>query len=153
MGWRHDTAVKFVYGFHPENMRLIREAGWGFKPELLLCAPGATLRGGDIVGVSCRYGDLWRGQYCRLDNTPATPVDTNATCMLVASGLAASLAVLDQDGLRPGVHLTHELEEFMPAFRSMAQVQSFLIEGGKTTVIEDVRADAAHPPLLARMGV
>ena len=27
MGWRHDTAVKFIYGFHPRNMQLIREGG------------------------------------------------------------------------------------------------------------------------------
>jgi hypothetical protein len=153
MGWRHDTAVKFIYGFHPENMRLIREAGWGFEPELLLCRPQAALQGGDIVGVACQYGDLWRGQYCRLANTPAIPADTNATCVLVASGLVASLAVLGQDGVKSGAHLTHELEEFMPAFRSVTKVHEYLIEGGKSTEIEDIRPEAGLRPLLAQMGV
>jgi hypothetical protein len=152
MGWRHDTAVKFIYGFHPENMRLIREAGWGFEPELLLCAPGAPLCGRDVVGVSCQYGGNWRGQYCRLENTAAIPTDTNATCILVASGVAAALLAIGQGSARPGVHLTHELEEFMPAFRSMTRVHQFLVEGGKSVAIEDMRPEAIARPLLAEMG-
>ncbi len=98
MGWRHDTAVKFIYGFHPENMRLIREAGWGFEPELLLCGPGSVLRGSDIVGVSCRYADddARVGRYCRLANPAAMPADTNATCILVAAGVAASVLHLEK---------------------------------------------------------
>ena len=75
MGWRHDTAVKFVYGFHPENMKWIRRNSYDGKPDLLVHAPGQPIIGRDIVGVSCRYDDekLWHVQYCMLDNTPGTP--------------------------------------------------------------------------------
>jgi len=140
MGWRHDTACKFIYGFHPDNMKLMREASYGFEPELLLCKPEAVLCGRDIVGVSCQYSDNWVGQYCTLDNAPDTPVDTNATCLLVASGVAAALQLLQHNGVEPGVHLTHELNGFMPAFRSLAQVHEFLIAGGQTVALHNVQS-------------
>ncbi len=127
MGWRHDTAVKFIYGFHPENMKLIRAGGYDFKARLMLCAPGKPLRGRDVVGVSCQYGDVWHGQYCILDNSPAVPVDSNATCWLVATGVAASALLLSRAQYKPGVYLTHEMKEFMPAFRSLAPVHSFTL--------------------------
>jgi len=124
LGWRHDTAVKFVYGFHAENMRRIRAAGYGWKPELLVQRADRPLVGRDIVGVSCRYNDdrSWVGRYCSLANSPDVPHGTNATCMLVAAGLVAS-AILIANGKPPaGVHLTHELPGWLSAFRSLVEV-------------------------------
>ena len=72
--------------------------------------------------------------------------------MLVAAGVAASLLALGEGTSRPGVHLTHELEEFMPAFRSVTRVHQFLVEGGKGIAIEDIRPEAIERPLLAEMG-
>ena len=125
LGWRHDTAVRFVYGFHPENMRLIRQAGYGFVPELLVREPGRELSGRDIVGVSCRYDEAgqWVGRYCLLENSPALPCDTNATCWLVAGGVVAACKLLAGETVQPGVHLTHELTGYLPAFRSLVQVR------------------------------
>lgn len=127
LGWRHDTAVKFIYGFHPENMRRIRAAGYGWKPELLVQDPARPLAGRDIVGVSCRYSDDHSsvGRYCVLENSPEVPCDTNATCMLVASGMVASALLLAQDGVPAGVHLTHELPGWLTAFRSLVPVQEY----------------------------
>ncbi|MGD0089078.1 MAG: saccharopine dehydrogenase NADP-binding domain-containing protein [Planctomycetota bacterium] len=124
LGWRHDTAVKFVYAFHAENMQHIRRAGYGWKPELLLQQPGRPLVGRDIVGVSCRYDEdhSWEGRYCTLANSPAIPCDTNATCMLVASGIVASAMLLAEGKLPAGVHLTHELPGWMAAFRTLVEV-------------------------------
>ena len=131
MGWRHDTAVKFVYGFHPENMRLMREAGYGWKPFLLLQNDEKPLIGRDRVGVACRYidDDSWVGYYCDLENTPETPLDTNATCILVAAGIMASATLLVQGKVKPGVHLTHEVPGWMDSFRKFAKVQAYEIEG------------------------
>ena len=128
LGWRHDTAAKFIYGFHAENMRQIRRAGYGWKPELLVHEPGRRLTGRDIVGVSCRYDDdhSWVGRYCVLENTPAIPCGTNATCMLVASGIVASVILLaGANPPRAGVHLTHELPGWLPAFRSLVEVHEY----------------------------
>ena len=124
MGWRHDTASKFVYGLHPENMKWIRRNSYDGKPTLLVGAPDQPIAGRDIVGVSCRYDEegLWRGQYCLLENSTATPPDTNATCLLVAAGIAASALVLVQHPPKPGVYLTHEVEGFMAAFRTLIPV-------------------------------
>jgi hypothetical protein len=123
MGWRHDTAVRFVYGFHPENMKLIRQAGYGFVPELLVRTPERRLFGRDAVGVSCLLGNQWVGRYCLLENSPELPCDTNATCWLVACGLVASCRVLAEETVQPGVHLTHELTGYLSAFRSLAEVR------------------------------
>ena len=79
----------------------------------------------DFVGVSCRFDGHWRGAYCHLDNTPATPLDTNATSILVASGIAAAMIVLKNNHITPGVHLTHELENYVPAFRSLIPVHDY----------------------------
>ncbi len=125
MGWRHDTACKFIYGFHPENMTLMRKASGNLKVNLLRQAKDTPLRGGDFVGVSCRFDGHWRGAYCHLDNTPATPLDTNATSILVASGIAAAMIVLKNNHITPGVHLTHELENYVPAFRSLIPVHDY----------------------------
>jgi len=124
MGWRHDTSAKFIYGLHPENMEWIRRNSYDGKPDLLVCQPGKMILGRDIVGVSCHYEEdgIWQGQYCMLENTPATPSDTNATCILVAAGIAASAIVIAQGKLSPGVYLTHEAEGFMTAFRSLVTV-------------------------------
>jgi hypothetical protein len=124
LGWRHDTAAKFIYGLHPENMAWIRRAGYDGKPDLLVCEPGKVIRGRDIMGVSCRYDDTgeWEGAYCMLENTAETPMDTNATCILVAAGVAASVKLLAEGNVEPGVYLTHELDGFMPAFRTFATV-------------------------------
>jgi hypothetical protein len=131
MGWRHDTAVKFVYGFHPENMRLIRAAGYGWRPHLLLQDPARPLVGRDVVGVACRYldDDTWVGSYCQLANAADTPPDTNATCILVASGLVASALCLAESQLQPGVHLTHEVPGWMKVFRKLVDVHGYLIDG------------------------
>jgi hypothetical protein len=133
MGWRHDTAVKFLYGFHPRNMELLRQGGYSFVPELLLNAPGKVLKGRDIVGVSCQYDNEWQGMYCMLDNTPQTPVDSNATCHLVACGMMASAMCVAGGSLPVGVHLTHEVAGWMDAFRSLAEVRRFLREDAPTT--------------------
>ncbi len=125
MGWRHDTACKFIYGFHPENMALMRKARGNLKFNLLRQAKDAPLRGGDVVGVSCRFNGLWRGAYCHLDNTSATPLDSNATSILVASGIAAGMILLKNNQVAPGVHLTHELEDYVPAFRSLLPVYDY----------------------------
>jgi hypothetical protein len=140
MGWRHDTAAKFVYGFHPENMRLIRAAGYGWRPHLLLQDPARPLVGRDVVGVACRYlsDDTWVGAYCELVNTPDIPPDTNATCILVACGVVASAMHIAGGGLKPGVHLTHEMPGWMKSFRSLADVHSYLID-------EDGRAKMLTP--------
>lgn len=125
MGWRHDTACKFIYGFHPENMTLMRKASGNLKVNLLRQAKDVHLKGGDVVGVSCRFDGHWRGAYCHLDNSPAIPLDTNSTSMLVASGIAAAIIVLKNNHVGPGVHLTHELENYVPAFRSLVPVREF----------------------------
>jgi hypothetical protein len=129
-GWRHDTAVKFVYGFHPENMRRIRAAGYGWRPHLLVQDPARPLVGRDVVGVACRYlaDDTWVGAYCQLANTPDIPPDTNATCILVASGVIASALCLAGGGLKPGVHLTHEVPGWMKSFRTLADVRLYLMD-------------------------
>jgi len=130
MGWRHDTAARFVYGFHPENTRLIRAAGYDVKPELLLRSAQEELIGRDIVGVACRFDNDWRGQYCVLENSPALPLDSNATCALVAAGVAAAVMVLRDAALRPGVYLTHELRNYIQAFRTLARTHEYeLIDG------------------------
>jgi homospermidine synthase len=147
MGWRHDTAAKFVYGFHPENMRLIRAAGYGVKPELLLRTGQEELIGRDIVGVACRFEDEWRGQYCLLENSPAIPPDTNATCALVAAGVAAAAMVLADGEPKPGVYLTHELKDYLRAFRTLAHVHEYeLIDGASRRILPP--AVPASPPLL-----
>ena len=125
MGWRHDTACKFIYGFHPENMTLMRKASGNLEVNLLRQSKDNPLRGGDVVGVSCRFDGHWRGAYCHLDNSPAIPLDTNSTSMLVASGIAAAIMVLDNNHVPPGVHLTHELENYVPAFRSLVPVHDY----------------------------
>jgi hypothetical protein len=131
MGWRHDTAVKFVYGFHPQNMKLMRAAGYGWKPHVLVNEPQQPLVGRDIVGVACRYDDddSWVGQYCELKNSPYIPSGTNATCILVAAGVVASGLHLMRTRVAPGVHLTHELPGWMKDFRSLVQVRSYTIDG------------------------
>jgi homospermidine synthase len=109
-------------------MQLIREGGYSFKPHLLLNAPGKVLQGRDIVGVSCRYDDdhSWVGRYCVLENSPAIPCGTNATCMLVASGIVASAVLLAGEGPpKVGVHLTHELPGWLPVFRSFVEVHEY----------------------------
>jgi homospermidine synthase len=147
MGWRHDTAVKFVYGFHPENMRLIRAAGYDVEPELLLRRPEEELIGRDIVGVACRFEDEWRGQYCLLENSPAIPLDTNATCALVAAGVAAAAMVLADSEPKPGVYLTHELKDYLRAFQTLAHVHEYeLIDGASRRILPAVAP--ACPPLL-----
>lgn len=125
MGWRHDTACKFIYGFHPENMTLMRKASGDLEVNLLRQAQHNVLRGGDIVGVSCRFDGHWRGAYCHLDNSPAIPLDTNSTSVLVASGIAASIMVLCNDRVAPGVHLTHEIEDYISAFRALMPVHDY----------------------------
>jgi hypothetical protein len=131
MGWRHDTAVKFVYGFHPENMKLMRAAGYGWKPHVLVNEHQRHLVGRDIVGVACRYADddTWVGQYCELKNSPYIPAGTNATCILVAAGVVASGLHLIRTPVAPGVHLTHELPGWMKDFRSLVHVRSYTIDG------------------------
>jgi hypothetical protein len=151
MGWRHDTAAKFIYGFHPENMRLILEAGYDVKPELLLRSREEELIGRDIVGVACRFEDTWRGQYSLLDNSPAMPLDSNATCALVAAGVAASVSVLHDAAPRPGVYLTHELTGYMEAFRRLAQVHEYELAGGSSRLIPPAEAPACTP-LLGAIG-
>ena len=131
MGWRHDTAAKFVYGFHPQNMKLIRAGGYKFKPHVLLCGDTKKLIGGDIVGVSCRYEDEWYGHYVTVQNTPDTPADTNVTCMLVASGIAASLLLISHKRVPVGAHLTHEINDFTQVFSSLVKVHEFSIIDGK----------------------
>ena len=125
MGWRHNTACKFIYGFHPENMSLMRQASGKLEVKLLRQAKNHPLSGGDMVGVSCRYENHWRGAYCQLDNTPATPLDTNSTSILVASGIAASMITLKNEHVAPGVHLTHEIENYTEAFRSLIPVHNY----------------------------
>ena len=127
MGWRHDTACKFVYGFHPENMTLIRKASGNLEVTLLRQAKDQFLRGGDVVGVACRFDGHWRGAYCHLDNSPTIPLDTNSTSMLVASGVAASISVLKNNHVPPGVHLTHEIGNYAPEFRSLVPVHDYEI--------------------------
>ncbi len=127
MGWRHDTAVKFIYGFHPENMKLTRVAGYEESPELLVRDAELELKGEDIVGVACRDGDVWYGQYCRMGNSSDLPMDTNSTCWLVASGMAASVLALDQNEVKPGVYLTHEMPGWMNAFRSLTKVHEYTV--------------------------
>lgn len=136
MGWRHDTAVKFVYGFHPENMKLIRAAGYGWRPHLLVHQDKRPLVGRDIVGVACRYidDDSWVGCYCELDNTPDIPPDTNATCLLVASGVIASALHLAKGKTKPGVYLTHEVPGWMKAFRSLVKVKTYEIDGDEVAM-------------------
>ncbi|MGD0901249.1 MAG: hypothetical protein ABR915_25755 [Thermoguttaceae bacterium] len=131
MGWRHDTAAKFVYGFHPENMRLIRSAGYGWRPHLLVHDPVRPLVGRDVVGVACRYvaDDTWVGSYCQLANAPDAPPDTNATCHLVASGVIASAICLAQTRVKPGVYLTHEVPGWMKYFRGLADVHRYVMDG------------------------
>lgn len=150
MGWRHDTAVKFLYGFHPRNMQLLRAAGYSFTPELLRNAPGQVLRGRDIVGVSCRYGSEWHGRYCSLDNTSEIPVDSNATCHLVACGMMASALCLDRKLVPVGVHLTHEIAGWLDAFRSLAVVHSY--RWSETPVAASVPVLAVPPVLLQTPG-
>jgi hypothetical protein len=147
MGWRHDTAVKFVYGFHPENMRLIRAAGYGWRPHLLLQDPARPLVGRDVVGVACRYlaDDTWVGSYCQLANAADTPPDTNATCILVASGIVASALCLAQSQLPPGVHLTHEVPGWMKAFRTLAEVHGYLMDGDGRASLNVTHASGALP--------
>lgn len=130
LGWRHDTAVKFIYGLHPENMNWIRKNSYGGKPDLLVCTPGKPLLGRDVVGVSCRYDDTgeWIGQYCVLDNTIDTPPDTNATCILVAAGIAAAARVVENGVAPVGVHLTHELPTYLDAFKALVPVHSYTIK-------------------------
>jgi hypothetical protein len=128
MGWRHDTAVKFIYGFHPENMKLIRAAGYDETPELLVRDAEVELKGQDIVGVSCRDGDTWYGRYCQMANSPDLPMDTNATCWLVAAGMAASVLALDLHEAKPGIYLTHEYPGWMNAFRSLVKVNEFVVK-------------------------
>jgi homospermidine synthase len=142
MGWRHDTAAKFVYGFHPENMKLIRQAGYGWRPHLLLQDDRRPLAGRDRVGVACHYidDDSWVGAYCDLANTADVPLDTNATCILVAAGVVAS-AVLQMEGkVAPGVHLTHELPGWLEAFRRFAVVQPYQLEGDSLRLTHSRRA-------------
>ena len=133
MGWRHDTASKFVYGFHPENMKLIRAAGYGWRPHLLTNQEKMPLVGRDIVGVACRYveDDSWVGCYCELANTPEVPPDTNATCLLVAAGVVASALHLARGTMKPGIYLTHEVPGWMRAFRSLVKTHSYQVEGGR----------------------
>jgi hypothetical protein len=133
MGWRHDTAVKFVYGFHPDNMKLLRSSGYSYKPILLLCDEQQKLIGGDIVGVSCRYDNDWYGQYVVANNSASTPADTNSTCQLVASGVAASLMMMAGKQVPPGAHLTHEIPNFTQMFASLVKLHDFSIVGGKAT--------------------
>ncbi len=125
MGWRHDTACKFIYGFHPENMALMRKASGNLKVNLLRQAKDNPLRGGDFVGVACRFDGHWRGAYCHMDNSPKIPLDTNSTSVLVASGIAAAVRVLADNHIPPGVHLTHEIEGYVPAFRSLVPVHDY----------------------------
>lgn len=143
MGWRHDTAAKFVYGLHPENMRWIRKNSYEGKPDLLVCRAGKMVQGRDIVGVSCHYEEegVWEGQYCMLENTAATPSDTNATCILVAAGIAASALVVAEGKLEPGVYLTHEAAGFMKAFRSLVVVHR--------CTVKDVAAAPEEPGVVA----
>jgi hypothetical protein len=132
MGWRHDTAVKFIYGFHPANMKLIRDGGYDQSPELLIRDAEMELKGQDLVGVACRDGDDWHGQYCRLANSSDLPFDTNATCWLVASGMTASVLALTNDAsLKPGVYLTHELPGWMDSFRSLVKVNEYHLKGSE----------------------
>jgi len=133
MGWRHDTAVKFIYGFHEKNMNLMRQAGYGWKPHVLVQHPQQPLIGRDIVGVACRYeeDDSWVGSFCDLSNTPDIPADTNATCILVAAGIIASGVLLNEGNVDPGVHLTHELGDgWMNAFRSLVDVYYYELDSG-----------------------
>ncbi|MEI6235127.1 MAG: hypothetical protein WCT04_18880 [Planctomycetota bacterium] len=127
MGWRHDTAVKFIYGFHAENMKLIRGGGYNQSPELLIREPEMELHGTDYVGVAVRDGDTWYGQYCTFSNSPELPTDTNATCWLVASGMAASVLALAKTKTKPGVYLTHEMPGWMEAFRSLIKVHEYTV--------------------------
>ena len=117
--------MKFIYGFHPQNMKLLRRAGYGVTPRLLVRTPEETLLGRDIVGVSCLYRDVWHGRYCLLENSAELPFDTNATCHLVAAGVAASVLALSRTKARPGVYLTHELGGWMRAFRSLVEVHEY----------------------------
>jgi hypothetical protein len=143
MGWRHDTAAKFVYGFHPENMRRIRAAGYGWRPHLLVQDPARLLVGRDVVGVACRYlaDDTWVGAYCQLANTPDIPPDTNATCVLVASGVIASALCLAGGSVQPGVHLTHEVPGWMKSFRTLADVCVYLMDQDGRTAMLGPRAE------------
>ena len=150
MGWRHDTAVKFVYGFHPENMRLIRAAGYDVKPELLVRGPHEELIGRDIVGVACRFDDDWRGQYCLLENSPEIPLDSNATCALVAAGVAAAVKVLAEAPPKPGVYLTHELKGYAAAFREMVYVHEYELIDGVSRLILPTVAPVRAPLLGGR---
>ena len=142
MGWRHDTAVKFIYGLHPEKTWSgCARNSYGGKPDLLVCTPGKVLQGRDIVGVSCYYEDEqeWYGQYCILDNTADTPPDTNATCILVAAGVAAAVLVLAANPPSAGVYLTHEVAGYMDAFRTLIPVHEY-------TVKDDPEAHEVVPP-------
>ena len=122
MGWRHDTAVKFVYGFHPQNMRLIREAGYGWKPYLLrqeekrpwrarhrwrrLPLPRRRLLGRILTAA-------WKTR-------PKSPRHER-DLLLVAAGVVASAVLLADGKVPPGVHLTHEVPGWMDAFRSLRE--------------------------------
>ena len=145
MGWRHDTAVKFVYGFHKKNMDLMRAAGYGWEPHLLVQDGRRSLVGRDLVGVACRYADddTWVGRYSELANSPRIPADTNATCILVAAGVAASGLHLEKADVAPGVYLTHELPGWMEAFRSLVTVRSYEVDGDKAELQED---EPQHAP-------
>lgn len=127
MGWRHDTAVKFIYGFHAENMKLMRSGGHNQSPELMVREADMELTGTDYVGVAVRRGDQWHGQYCTMTNSAELPMDTNATCWLVASGMAASVLTLNNGATKAGVYLTHEMPGWMDAFRSLIKVNEYSV--------------------------
>ena len=138
MGWLHDTAAKFVYSYHPQNMKFMRAAGYGWQPRVLLQSPQLPLVGRDIVGVACQYlDDGWVGEYCLLENTAGIPPDTNATCWLVAAGVIASGVYLNQSRVQPGVYLTHELPGWMEALRSLVQVHSYKLIGNEGKTFEE----------------
>jgi hypothetical protein len=101
---------------------------------VLLCGDTEKLIGGDIVGVSCRYDNDWYGHYVNVQNSADTPADTNVTCMLVASGIAASLLLISHKRVPIGAHLTHEINDFTQVFSSLVKVHEFSILNGKAEI-------------------
>ena len=124
MDWAGVAVIKKAYGIYKER---------GYRTRLLAAAyrhhmHWSELIGGDIVGVSCRYEDEWYGHYVTVQNTPDTPADTNVTCMLVASGIAASLLLISHKRVPVGAHLTHEINDFTQVFSSLVKVHEYIVD-------------------------
>jgi hypothetical protein len=111
MGWRWNCACKFLYALHPDNMAYWSKLWNSDELSLLMKRQYDPLTGSDTVGVSLKYESSIEHAWVQKSNSDADiPIDSNATCWLVAAGIAASVRALLAGNLEAGVFTPDQVD-------------------------------------------